>query len=59
MDTGASKTIVSQELFKKIKTGPFPISRPVIMNLAGKDQKMQAREFGPVKIDFLGGAESI
>ena len=58
VDTGASRTLISEELFKKLK-GPFAVSKPITMVLAEKDQQMQARQIGPVNIALCNGSEKI
>ncbi len=49
VDTGATKTIISEETFRQMKK-PMAINKVVNMKLAGKDQSLQAKRIGPVEI---------
>ena len=49
VDTGATKTIISEEIYQKMNKPP-PIVNTVKMKLAGKDQFLIAKQIGPVEI---------
>jgi predicted aspartyl protease len=49
VDTGSDVTIISDEVFKKLKVKPKVLKR-VTLNAAGKQMRMVGRVIGPVKL---------